>query len=312
MRKYICIGTVSFTLFVIILELVLRFLFGFCDSLLYQSSVKYEYIPQPNQDRYRFGAHIYYNSYSQRNEEPDSNKIKILGLGDSVLFGGTWMDQDSLATTLFNHETGMQILNISAGSWGPDNCAAYLKEKGTFDAKAMILVCSSHDAYDTMSFVPVVGIYPNYPDKQYKLAILELFDRYIMPRIQYFYKKQKAKLDPDASVVKAATENYVAKKSAIFNPGFGQLKEIADSSKIPFGIYLHAEKGELEKGEYNDMGKEICKWAENNNVLLIKGLESGEETYMYKDIIHYNEKGQRHLADILKMLTEELLNDENK
>lgn len=312
MRKCICIGIVNFTLIVIILELVLRFFFGFCDSLLYQSSVNYEYIAQPNQDRYRFGAHIYFNSYSQRNEEPDSTKVRILGLGDSVLFGGTWMDQDSLATTLFNKETKTQILNISAGSWGPDNCAAYLKEKGTFDAKAMILVCSSHDAYDTMSFVPVVGIYPNYPDKQYKLAILELFDRYIMPRIQYFYKKQKSKLDPDATVVKAATEQYVAKKSALFNPGFGQLKEIADSLDIPFGIYLHAEKGELEKGKYNDMGKEICKWAEDNNVLLIKGLEFGEETYMYKDIIHYNEKGQRHLADILKVLTEELLSDENK
>lgn len=312
MRKYICIGIVSFTFILIISELILRFKFGFCNALLYQSSNKYEYIAQPNQDRYRFGAHIYYNCYSQRNEEPDSTKVRILGLGDSVLFGGTWMDQDSLATTLFNQETGMQILNISAGSWGPDNCAAYLKEKGTFGAKAMILVCSSHDAYDTMSFVPVVGIYPNYPDKQYKLAIIELLDRYLLPRIQYFYRKQKAKLDPDAIVVKAATEQSVAKKSALFNPGFGQLKEIADSLNIPFGIYLHAEKGELEKGKYNDMGKEICKWAEDNNVLLIKGLESGEETYMYKDVIHYNEKGQRHLADILKVLTEELLSDENK
>lgn len=312
MRKYICIGIVSLTFILIAFEFILRIKFGFCNALLYQSSNKYEYIAQSNQDRYRFGAHIYFNSYSQRNEEPDSTKVRILGLGDSVLFGGTWMDQDSLATTLFNKETGMQMLNISAGSWGPDNCAAYLKEKGAFDAKAMILVCSSHDAYDTMSFVPVVGIYPNYPDKQYRLAIIELLDRYLIPRIQYFYKKQKAKLDPDATVVKAATGQSVAKKSALFNPGFGQLKKIADSLDIPFGIYLHAEKGELEKGKYNDMGTEICKWAEDNNVLLIKGLESGEETYMYKDVIHYNEKGQRHLADILKVLTEELLNDENK
>lgn len=301
---------IAFFLFVFLLliELILRYTLGLCDALLYCSSRNYEYIAQPNQNRYRFGAHIYYNNYSQRNEEPDSNKIKILGLGDSVLFGGTWMDQDSLATTLFNKETGMQMLNISAGSWGPDNCAAYLKEKGTFDAKAMILVCSSHDAYDTMSFVPIVGVYPNYPDKQYKLAIIELLDRYLMPRIQYFYKKQRAKLDPDAKVVKAATEQYVAKKSALFNPGFRQLKEMSDSLDIPFCIYLHAEKGELEKGEYNDMGKEICKWAEDNNVLLIKGLESGEKTNMYKDIIHYNENGQRHLAYIMENIVKKIIN----
>ena len=118
-----------FILFILLLvfvvgELVLRFAFGFCDALLYNESDKYEYIAQPNQDRHRFGAYIHYNSFSQRNGEPDSTKLRVLGLGDSVLFGGTWMDQDSLASTLFSDETGTQMLNISAGSWGPDNCAA--------------------------------------------------------------------------------------------------------------------------------------------------------------------------------------------
>lgn len=295
------------------LEVFLRYYFGFCDALLYQSSDKYEYIAQPNQDRYRFGAHILYNSYSQRNEEPDSTKIKILGLGDSVLFGGTWMDQDSLATTLFSQETGMQMLNISAGSWGPDNCTAYLKEKGTFDAHAMILVCSSHDAYDVMSFFPVVGNFPTYPDKQYSLAICELIDRYVIPRGKMIFAKYSAKLDPDAAVVKAAQHNSVAKKSQIFNPGFDQLKMIADSLRIPFGIYLHAETGELQRGAYNDMGQQICQWAETNQIPLMKGLKNGETAEMYKDIIHFNEKGQRHLANCLKKMVSELLHtNENK
>lgn len=156
---------------IVFVELILRYAFGFCDAVLYQPSPAYEYIAQPNQHRYRFFSHIDYNSYSQRSDEPDSTKTIVLGLGDSVIFGGTMLDQDSIATTLFSKETGMQMLNISSGSWGPDNCAAYLKEKGTFGAKAMVLVCSSHDAFDVMSHIPVVGIYPNYPDKQYKLAI---------------------------------------------------------------------------------------------------------------------------------------------
>ena len=289
------------------LEVFLRYYFGFCDALLYQSSDKYEYIAQPSQNRYRFGAHIRSNSYSQRNEELDSTKIKILGLGDSVLFGGTWMDQDSLATTLFSQETGMQMLNISAGSWGPDNCAAYLKEKGTFDAQAMVLVCSSHDAYDIMSFFPVVGNFPTYPDKQYSLAICELIDRYLIPWWKMLFAKYSAKLDPDAAVVTAAQHTSVAKKSAIFDPGFEQLKAIADSLHIPFGIYLHAETGELQRGKYNEMGQQICQWAETNHVPLMKGLEQGEKIGMYKDIIHFNEKGQRHLADCLKKMVSELL-----
>ena len=292
---------------VVLLEFTLRFAFGFCDALLYQSSDNYEYIAQPNQNRHRFGAHIHYNSYSQRNEEPDSTKVKILGLGDSVIFGGTWMDQDSLATTLFSNETGMQMLNISAGSWGPDNCAAYLKEKGTFGTKAMILVCSSHDAYDVMSFTPVVGVYPTYPERQYRLAIVELMDRYLMPRVRSFFLKQKQRLDPDAAVVNKMSQKFVAKKSLLFNPGFDQLKNMADSLHIPFGVYLHAETGELMQGSYNEMGYEIMEWAEKNGVPLMKGMDRGENESMYKDMIHLNGKGQKHLAASLKVMVTELL-----
>lgn len=292
---------------VVLLEFTLRFAFGFCDALLYQSSDNYEYIAQPNQNRHRFGAYIHYNSYSQRNEEPDSTKVKILGLGDSVIFGGTWMDQDSLATTLFSNETGMQMLNISAGSWGPDNCAAYLKEKGTFGAKAMILVCSSHDAYDVMSFTPVVGVYPTYPERQYRLAIVELMDRYLMPRVRSFFLKQKQRLDPDAAVVNKMSQKFVAKKSLLFNPGFDKLKNMADSLHIPFGVYLHAETGELMQGSYNEMGYEIMEWAEKNGVPLMKGMDRGENESMYKDMIHLNGKGQKHLAASLKVMVTELL-----
>lgn len=292
---------IIFVLFLVVCEFILRFAFGFCDALLYRESDKYEYIAQPNQDRHRFGAYIHYNSYSQRNDEPDSTKVRVLGLGDSVIFGGTWMDQDSLASTLFSNETGMQMLNISAGSWGPDNCAAYLKEKGIFGASAMILVCSSHDAYDVMSYMPVVGIYPNYPDKQYPLAWIELIDRYLMPRIKMFFVK-KTFLDPDACVVASAKGKSVIKKSMKFNPGFLQLKTIADSLHIPFSIYLHAEKSELEAGKYNEMGEMIIKWARQNNVILMQGLQNGETVDMYRDIIHFNEKGQRHLASCLETI----------
>ena len=311
-RFYIAIS-ICFIL-IALLEFTLRFVFGFCDAVLYQSSPAYEYIAQPNQHRYRFFSHIDYNSYSQRNEEPDSTKTIVLGLGDSVIFGGTMLDQDSIATTLFSKETGMQMLNISSGSWGPDNCAAYLKEKGTFGAKAMVLVCSSHDAFDVMSHIPVVGIYPNYPDKQYKLAIWEVIDRYLMPRIKvYFCGKQL--LDPDAQVVEkvkseerrvknsnAASDEGVAQKALNFDPGFDQLLQISEEKHIPFFIYLHPEKGEVENKEYKEGGKLIIDWANTHHVKLVDGLKEGVTPDMFRDVIHLNEKGQRNLADSFKKI----------
>jgi hypothetical protein len=283
----------------IIIECCLRLGFGFCDALLYQSSDQYEYIVQPNQDRHRFGARLLTNSYSQRSEEPDSTKTIILGLGDSIIFGGGWIDHDSLATTLFSYETGMQMLNISCGSWGPDNCVAYLKEKGTFGAKAMVLVCSSHDAYDGMSFVPVVGVWPRYPDKQYKFAIWELIDRYLIPYIK-IKTQTKHYADPDAEVEKKAADRQVVQKSPYFVKGFDELKQIADSFGIPFWIYLHAEQGEVKLGRYNDMGQQIVMWADTANVKLINGIKEGEQLDMYHDAVHFNERGQRHLADVLE------------
>ena len=260
-------------------ELTLRFVFGFCDAVLYQSSPAYEYIAQPNQHRYRFFSHIDYNSYSQRSEEPDSTKTIVLGLGDSVIFGGTMLDQDSVATTLFSKETRMQMLNISSGSWGPDNCAAYLKEKGTFDAKAMVLVCSSHDAFDIMSHVPVVGIYPNYPDKQYKLAIWEVIDRYLMPRIKVYFSGKQL-LDPDAQVVEKVKNEE---------------RRVKNSNAL-------RDEGEVEKNEYKEGGKLIIDWANTHHVKLVDGLNEGVTPDMFRDVIHLNEKGQRNLADSFKRI----------
>ena len=288
-------------------ELVLRYVFGFCDALLYRQSDKYEYIAQPNQDRHRFGAYIHYNSFSQRNGEPDSTKLRVLGLGDSVLFGGTWMDQDSLASTLFSDETGTQMLNISSGSWGPDNCAAYLKEKGTFGASAMILVCSSHDAYDVMTYVPVVVVVPTYPDRQYKLAWTELIDRYLVPRIRMMFGKTEVKLDPDEQVVKNSEfKNTVRQKSSSFNNGFVQLLDISQKKSIPMAIYLHAERDEIKAGLYNEMGQKI-EWAAEHDVCLIEGLKAGETEDMYHDKIHFNVAGQRFLATQMVRLYKECL-----
>lgn len=188
----------------------------------------------------------------------------------------------------------MQMLNISAGSWGPDNCAAYLKKYGLFDAKAMFLLVSSHDAYDNMNFQPVVGKHVSYPDKQYPLAWIELFDRYIIPRL---FKKNKKEADPDQKVL-----DGIRKDGRIFNPGFNQLKAMADSANIPLIIYLHAERSETNSGHYNEQGQEIITWAKNNGARLIKELDNPLPMDGYRDNIHVNDKGQRKIAETIKVL----------
>lgn len=290
--KKIYIIFISVIATVIIGEYFLRYYWGFCDALLYQTDPDYEYIAQPNQNRIRFGVHLKTNSFSQRSNEPDTTKHIILGLGDSVLFGGTMIDQDSLATSILTKELGIQVLNISAGSWGPDNCAAYLQKYGSFNAKALILICSSHDAYDTMTFTPVVGKAPAYPNKQYKSSIIELLYRYILPYIKHKIQISNQTSDPDKKIV----NGEIKKKTKEFNPGFNKLKQIADSNQIPLLIYLHPEINEINNNRYNEMGQEIIEWCNKNSISLMMGLKEHMTTSMYRDIIHLNNAGQKQLA----------------
>ena len=273
------------------IEFSLRFFLGFCDAPLYISD---EYIAAPNQSGKRFGNTYSFNSFSQRSEEINTNKTKILGLGDSVIYGGVQSDQDSIATSIVNEKLpNIQMLNISSGSWGPDNCSAYLEKYGTFNAKAMLLVVSSHDAFDLMDFQPVVGNHISYPEQQYKLAWWELLDRYVNPRISIFFAK-KIKLDPDEKAAQG-----IKKNGTVFNPGFDQLKLISTNLDLPLLIYLHAEKSELQNKKYNTQGSLILEWANKNDVKILKELDYNFIDADYRDPIHLSNSGQKKLAEIM-------------
>lgn len=274
----------------LVVEIVLRVGYGFCDAVLMRVDPHYEYIAQPSQDRYRFGRQITYNSLSMRSEEPDSTAVVILGCGDSVINGGSLTDNDSLATTILSqrltHGWGrrVQVLNISAGSWGPDNCAAYLANTELPRASALILFVSSHDAHDNMSFKKVVGVRKHFPAEQYRSAIVELVDRYVLPR---FFKPKTT----------AAEELGIDKGEEGFNTGFAVLKRYADERGIPFIIYLHAERSEIKAGRYNAQGQEIIRFAEADSIPLIRDLEHGASPDELRDNIHPDEAGQRRIAD---------------
>lgn len=283
--------------FLLVVEVVLRQVWGFGKMPLYAASDKWEYMAIPHQSGTRLGNRYYYNAYGMRSDEVNPKMKHLLGLGDSVIYGGVQTDQDSLATSIFTAETGIQMLNVSAGSWGPDNCAAYLRENGLFDAKGMFLLVSSHDAHDNMDFQPVVGKHPSYPDRQYFCATAEVLCRYVYPKyIKPILEKDNGTLDPDQKVLDGTG---IHKSGKEFNPGFAQLKTMADSAQIPLIIYLHADAEELKTGRYNEQGEEIIQWCRANHVRLIEDLSLVTSTD-YRDGIHLNTHGQRKLAKVME------------
>ncbi|MDR1182282.1 MAG: hypothetical protein LBL13_09945 [Bacteroidales bacterium] len=270
------------------IELYLRIYWGFCDTILMQSSDKYEYIAQPNQERFRFRKYIYYNQYSMRSSEIKQASIKILGFGDSVINGGAHTTQDSLATSILSEKLSkdfnqdVQVCNISAGSWGADNCFAYLQEQGDFDAKLIVLIVSSHDAYDNMDFQKVIDVHPSFPSKQSFSAIWELFSRYLIPKIY-------GKKTPQGDHITKGNE---------FNSGFLNFYNYTQNNGLPFFIYLHPDKKEVEGGCYDQQGKAIIQFCQERNILLIQGINL-EDLSCFRDNIHLNEYGQQILANAL-------------
>lgn len=285
-KKWIVYFFILFT-FLLALEIYLRFYWGFCDNVLMMANDKYEYIAQPNQHRFRFRNHIDINSYSQRSAEPDSSSFIILGLGDSVIGGGVMVDQDSLATERLSRSLTIslgrkvQVLNVGAGSWGPDNCYAYVKENGDFTAKIAFLLVSSHDAFDNMDFKPVIDKVNRYESSQYKLALWELFKKYALPRLS-------GKL--------GIFESSPGAKGKTFNTGFLNLATYFKSKGVPFFIFLHPDQDELKNREFNYMGKEIIHFCDSMKIpLYLQPFNSLSEAD-YRGIIHMNNSGQGKMA----------------
>lgn len=285
-------------------EVYLRQVWGFCDSVLMQSDPEFEYIAQPNQNRYRFKKHVIYNEYSQRSNPVDSSAFIVLGLGDSVLNGGVLTDQDSTATSRLCNDLSVfmgkkvQVLNISAGSWGPDNCEAYLKRYGLFNAKVAFLLCSSHDAHDNINHQPVVDVEVGMSSRQYLLAWEELIDRYLIPR----YLQPYLRLFDSEKVI--PTE--ISKDGKVFNTGFEALAFRFQEAGVPFFIWLHPEITELEQKAYNQEGESILNFCRKDSICVIRGIDymSPED---YRDNIHLSEKGQQKLARHLDVFLEKVL-----
>lgn len=295
------------------IEVVLRTKYGFCSAPLYVADQDYEYIFAPNQNLTRFGNKIRTNHFSMRSKEVEStDSTVILLIGDSVINGGNLTDQDSLATTKLEERLSremqqkVRVLNIAAGSWGPDNMAAYLRKYGTFNAKLICLVTSSHDIHDIMGHEPIVGVNINMPNKQYKVAWVELWERY--KDIILYQIKETISPSPKEPEVHTPTEpaltldeSGITKSGSGFNPGYQEILDIANKDAIPLIIYLHPEISEVQAGQFNSQGKQIEAFAQQHRIPLYNELNLGIQLDEYRkmDVIHYNDLGQNKLADRL-------------
>jgi hypothetical protein len=147
-------------------EATLRFIVGLGNPPLFNRHPEIEYLLRPG-SYCQFGNQIFVNSMGMRSPEDATlptrvGELRVLVLGDSIINGGGYIDDQDLATskltTLLRDRLGgnpVTVCNVSAGSWGPENLLGYCREVGTFGAKIAVLVLSDHDYNDVPAFAPL-------------------------------------------------------------------------------------------------------------------------------------------------------------
>ena len=184
---------ISAALALVLPELFCRFVIGLGDPPLYQVDEKMEYLLQPSKTYYRFHNRFAVNRYGMRADDfppqkSNPNELRVLVVGDSVVYGGVRIDQSEIDTEILKRDLQKHFArpvvvgNASAKGWGPPNELEYLRRYGTLDADVVLLELSSHDYADAPTFVPAVGISADFPDKSPLLALVDLFKTYLLPR----------------------------------------------------------------------------------------------------------------------------------
>lgn len=257
-------------------ELWLRVL-GRRDHPLFRADARYEYLMLPDQDAHYGRIRYRTNALGLRSPPVGAKRgRRVLIIGDSVINGGQQTTQDSLATEKAARATGIELVNLSAGSWGTDNAMAWIRAHGLLDADALVVVLSSHDAYDRMTFAPVVGVHPSYPAERPLLALSTVIDR---------WRHRSA----DRPAVPSPRR---------FAEGWRALRDTAAARGIPLMVLLHPELGELAMGRYDDRGTRILDSLSAWHVPVLRSLDRMDST-MYTDRIHLNDRGQATLALLL-------------
>lgn len=287
-------------IFLFIAEISLRLFVGLGDPPLYIEDKNFEYIYAPNQNVNRLGHHIITNEYSMRSLPIlETDSIRILKIGDSIINGGSLTSHDSLASTLLENKLSnefnnkIRVLNVGAGSWGPDNAFEYIQKYGSFQVKLIVVVFSSHDLYDVMAFEKIVDLDPSYPSKKPLLALTEICTRYIYPYIRSFLKNKrvKSKIESD--------KNHIAISTNDINPGWKKFFQFAGKHKIKLLVVLHPTIDEIKMKRYDECGQKIISMLDSAKIDRILELDNLPGEDLYRDEIHYNNKGQKYLANEL-------------
>ena len=299
------VATAAIVGILVIGECLARFWLGLGDPPLSIGDSEIDYIFAPNQMCHRFGNTIVYNDASMRCDfnvmERRRDVCRIFVVGDSVVNGGVLTDHKDLATTLLQEggdasRTKFQICNVSAGSRGPGNYAAYFRKyrKLVEGQDIVVIEVNSHDLWEDdphktggANVDKDIAI----PGRKPFCAMWEGFYRYFLPRAKGILGNVQVNTKVDVPIWGVDVEDDSAK----FN-----IAALSEVYALPWKaryMLIHRSRQEAQDVKVTAGELAFREYAEKNGIVIIE-LPLGAADY--RDKIHLSVNGQKKMADAIR------------
>lgn len=288
---------------VVAMELLLRKFMGFGSPVLYDSSPVYGFRPLPSTEYRRFhGARIRFNNLALRAAKDFDNDPtnKILFLGDSVTYGGSYIDDEELFSYLAtqglgNYESG----NAGVNAWGVENMYGLIVESGFLPAEIYLTTLAEADFYRGLTRcqgAPFSNISPRF-------ALVELWQHFCFMQNTKRYRRWHAYADEKRTryVVGKATGRLKEMDEFLKERGFRHLILITPTREQAVG----------NAGRDSLVEEMLLKYDLHPVYIADKlsqcGLSSSDKKKLFHDWIHLESKGHAVWAQIMRRELDEMI-----
>lgn len=280
---------------IVSLEWAAGFFFGLGNPVIYESHPVYGYRPEPNQmvSRKKHDM-VQINNLGLRatkDWDQSNTKHKILFLGDSVTYGGSYITNEQLFSTLaVEWLPGYESGNAGVNGWGVNNVCALVTEMNFLPADIYVSVFPEGDFYRGLSRI---GGQPFWTTKP-RYALEELF-HYFMYKIQlrqmpptHFYRLNS---QDKAHIASIAVRNLKSMDDFLRRHGKTHL------------IYISPSRSEMLELQTEDMALKRLFKDYDLKVSYLKdriGNQTPDVKVFFHDEIHLSVEGHQQWAKMIE------------
>ena len=303
-----CVILISFFTIISLTEFLLKSQFGLGKPLVYESHNLWGYSPRENSKYLRFKEkfEITINDVGLRSKNNwNDNRKKILFLGDSVTYGGSYLNDDQTFPLLVCKKlSDFDCFNGGVNGYGILNMVARSKyDKRISDAEVFVFTFINDDFNRGLNKSDTAHFILRDPPKFFPATweILNFIASKINPKF-WFGKKELSKKDTK----KIFEEISLSRKFAL-EIFISEIQRLISLNKIV--LLVHSPSiNEVREVDLlnNEIIDKIEKKFSNNFLLLEKEFLSIEEIKLnkiFRDNVHYNLDGHKFVSKaILKKL----------